>query len=748
MRRTGKVYRKMIFTYIMVLLVPIVCSIAFYKYTYDTVRERSIYYNRNLLETIKSSCDRELMYYNSVLQQLRVDDLVKLYIGDNKLSIPEQKWNIVKVQEILRTLMHSMRDGEEYCEDIFIYQKESNEILTFRTKLDYDSYIDIFRTLEDTEKEAVQQILQNHTQNGIYAVNDGEHAYLLLLNNLYDNTRSGDAIAGMWIKADVLETRIPSIEWNSGTEWALLDNKGNYLYLTELLKSHLGEMPEKGLQDNGYAEIDNQEYIVHKVASKGCDGEYLLFSSVELIEKTADSIKNVFVFCIIVILILGVWATRVSMKITYTPLKKLMDTFSKKNIEDEEKDEYKYLENQVNVLIQKYDTTQETLKKNRMAVRQYAVEKLLIPSEVKIADTPYVYELYEKFKKGVNAVLLFSVHEALDKEYHNDMDIKLCRYVVANVLAEGVGEQFTQETFEFCDKVVMIINTSESSINHEEKLRSLCNFYCEYVENHFKFKVSTYVGNFHKDLKGIHESYLEACLVENFCEDKEEMYLCYNEIDDNNTRKYQYSYEIEDMVINAVRNCNADLAYTLIENVLEKGFFSKEFYLRQCMMYDIYTSLVKASEEMGIEVKKLPYFTQSIADKNLSEIKHWFRDVVDTICKDAEILSQHSDGNEFSEEILKYISGNYTNPDLNISQIAFEFQMTPTYLSTIFKKQTGKSILDVIKQLRLDYAKELIAQNYSVSEVAEMSGFRESSTFIRAFKNSMGVTPGQMKKMK
>ena len=73
--------------------------------------------------------------------------------------------------------------------------------------------------------------------------------------------------------------------------------------------------------------------------------------------------------------------------------------------------------------------------------------------------------------------------------------------------------------------------------------------------------------------------------------------------------------------------------------------------------------------------------------------------------------------------------------------------MTPAYLSIVFKKQTGESILDVIRNMRIDYAKKLLEEGLSVAEVSEKAGFRESSTFIKVFKNSVGVTPGQMRKV-
>lgn len=74
--------------------------------------------------------------------------------------------------------------------------------------------------------------------------------------------------------------------------------------------------------------------------------------------------------------------------------------------------------------------------------------------------------------------------------------------------------------------------------------------------------------------------------------------------------------------------------------------------------------------------------------------------------------------------------------------------MTPAYLSTLFKKQTGESLLKFISQVRVEAAKSLLEEGKSVSEVAEMVGFRDVSTFIRVFKKQTGLTPGQFSQNK
>ena len=98
-------------------------------------------------------------------------------------------------------------------------------------------------------------------------------------------------------------------------------------------------------------------------------------------------------------------------------------------------------------------------------------------------------------------------------------------------------------------------------------------------------------------------------------------------------------------------------------------------------------------------------------------------------------------------EIKEFIDENYKDPDLNISQAALHFDLSPSYMSGIFKKETGISLLAYISKVRTDAAKKLLESEMTIAEVAEGSGFRDSAALIRTFKKNEGVTPGQFREL-
>jgi len=90
--------------------------------------------------------------------------------------------------------------------------------------------------------------------------------------------------------------------------------------------------------------------------------------------------------------------------------------------------------------------------------------------------------------------------------------------------------------------------------------------------------------------------------------------------------------------------------------------------------------------------------------------------------------------------ILNYINESLKET-LSIEGIAEKFYMSKYYLMHKFKAQTGYTVHNYILQKRLILARELIKKGKPVTEVYIDCGFSDYSNFIRAFKNSYGVSP-------
>lgn len=92
-------------------------------------------------------------------------------------------------------------------------------------------------------------------------------------------------------------------------------------------------------------------------------------------------------------------------------------------------------------------------------------------------------------------------------------------------------------------------------------------------------------------------------------------------------------------------------------------------------------------------------------------------------------------------QAVRYIRANFTRP-LSLQAISEDIYLHPTYLSNLFKKQTGLSVVDYINYCRIERAKELLVEPQNkIYWVMEMVGFVNARYFSQIFKKYTGLTP-------
>lgn len=90
---------------------------------------------------------------------------------------------------------------------------------------------------------------------------------------------------------------------------------------------------------------------------------------------------------------------------------------------------------------------------------------------------------------------------------------------------------------------------------------------------------------------------------------------------------------------------------------------------------------------------------------------------------------------------LEFIKMNYSN-ELSLKLISRYCNCNATYLSYLFKKETGITITDYINKCRVDHAKHLLdTTDLTVVQISNEVGFNDSSYFSRVFKKTQGVYP-------
>jgi two-component system response regulator YesN len=114
-----------------------------------------------------------------------------------------------------------------------------------------------------------------------------------------------------------------------------------------------------------------------------------------------------------------------------------------------------------------------------------------------------------------------------------------------------------------------------------------------------------------------------------------------------------------------------------------------------------------------------------------------------TLCEtaSAENLERQTD---LEDSILAFIRKNYSDSQLSLTMLSMEFGMTECYLSALIKRKAGEKFSTYLERLRISRANELLAENkLSISEIGAAVGYDSATSFGRAYKRSMGFSPGK-----
>ena len=97
------------------------------------------------------------------------------------------------------------------------------------------------------------------------------------------------------------------------------------------------------------------------------------------------------------------------------------------------------------------------------------------------------------------------------------------------------------------------------------------------------------------------------------------------------------------------------------------------------------------------------------------------------------------------QKVVVMIESNLSS-DLTLSELATSLNINASYLSTVFKKETGKTVTAYVNEKRIELAQELLrTTNLQIQTIAQYCGIIDVHYFTRLFKKITGVSPKQFR---
>ncbi|WP_246120457.1 helix-turn-helix domain-containing protein [Cohnella terricola] len=772
-RKRKSVLFTWIVSYSVVLFVPWAISLIIYSQSSDALRSEIHRANDSLLKQARYTIDTQIDLMKRLNTEITWNTKLQNLMYSTKTSGDAQYTAYQLVKELL-TYQTSYASIDEFY---VIWEQEGGVLRSGNVRGKEIAYNTIHATGEISYDQWIGT-LRNTPSNSFLLLPHKDAlapktsiAYLTHLPKDLNGRETGTVV----VMADLsrFQEAIESISGFSGGQVLVL-TKDNEVLLSNLPDSFDRERVIRSLSDGGTMEADDFELFT--ISSSVSDLKYALVIPSNVFWEKAEYVRR-FTYASIAISMIGAMVlTWFFVRRNYSPIQQLVQSLS-----DKGSGGYRTDGNELNFIQRAISQTWN--EKERMALQlqlhQHTLRSNMLNRLLKGRTDPLVPygEVFKSFDMKLIsdrfAVILFVVE--------NDGNLssilpgsdeaerrKLAQFIITNVVEELTERrQHAGYVAEIDDMPVCLVNLASGSLSgYMEDLRSIASEAQRFLQQ-FRLDLTISIGGVHESFAGVAEAYREAvdAMEYKMVLGKQEI-ITYEDIRIDNDGDlhfgYYYPLQLEQQVINWIKAGDFAEASRAMNDIMERNFNKPvvTLTLAKCLIFNLAGTMVKSINEIGDGESSVfggnpLWMDRIIACDTIQEMRHELIVLLKEVCafaaakRESNVSQERAESlRHLAESVIRHIEEYYDDANLSVNSLGERFELKGSYLSKLFRNETGEGLLDYINKFRIDRAKRIIRSSRDpISDIAKRVGYNEAATFIRVFKKYEGITPGKFKEM-
>lgn len=760
MRKHNSIRNNWLITYITIALMPILISIVMFSVLDGFLKGEINRSNEFFLKQVKQHGDELVYDVEKLGAQLAFNVNVQRIISD-KSGLNDEKWYML--YECYKSIMANSVNVRA-VDEFFIYFNDIDVVINSVTAKKSAEFFETSDLGQELVRDQWLNLLNNKYRGAYISLPssklspEGKLIYIQSLPfNIANKTEASIVIS---LDKNKLLKMVNEIETLNKGKLVILNEKN------EIIAGSLGvKLPDNLKYDNMPEEsgvliekVDGKKIAYSYIRSKEQNWKYIYSMPTEVYWSKLLKTRRLIYFEIIFSIILALAVIRVLLKKNYIPIKQLLNSISshtKVNM-DGEKNEYSLIQNAVINVIGEKEEMNKWMAQQRESLLERFIERLLKGTFIQNTLLSSMNNLEVKFNSDYFSVILFHVEDisTMFKSWPNNNaleNLKVFEFIVSNVIQELSGKRHLLYFAHIDTHIVCLVNYKEKPSEGDiPVVKDICYQAQDFIKKYYKIDTTIAVSTIRSSIEEISTAYNEVIEI---LEYKEILGVqgvtSYDEINHGSNQQYYYPIEEEERLISAIKSGDFEEVRKIVEEIFNINFKEKALAgnIAKCFIYNIVGTILKAINNI-MEVTGEDYsreFTEAerlTNIKSINKIKQETLNILRNIC--SRTNSVECKDSEFKQKVINYICENYRDENLSLAMIGEKFKMHPSYVSRLFKSQTGEGIVEFISKIRVGRAKEILRkEKLNMEEVAKNVGYSSVRTFTRAFSKLEGVTPGK-----
>lgn len=304
----------------------------------------------------------------------------------------------------------------------------------------------------------------------------------------------------------------------------------------------------------------------------------------------------------------------------------------------------------------------------------------------------------------------------------------------------SVGEIVAQGSIylHYSDDKIVLLYADTPGMNLKQRADILAHEAVRTAKERYDIDILFGFSDIHGDASSLNKAYKEALQVIYY------LYMgrtvvWYHELP-RNSSIYYFPANMKASLTNAAHNGNFDEAERVIRKLYYENFVSRK------LTPQMYRQLLSEFYSVACSVTQnnVDYLANLIMPPIEKNIEDSFDDIIllfEKICRESSErrLRYKSD---LINKIVTYLETEYTNEAVSLTSVADCFGLSETYLSHLFKDETGDNFSKYIENKRIQLALTMIGKK-KIKDIAKEVGYANVMTFSRAFRRVKGCNPSK-----